>query len=76
MKVTEGMMVFHDQFGAGKVLNVDSEGSMAATVAFLQYAPWTIVYLEHLKICDMRNKWPEVQDLFRKASDGTSAVRQ
>lgn len=71
-KIVEGMIVWHEQLGAGKVLNSTDDGSMSSsqiTVAFFKYAQWANVWTDSVKVCNMTGKWSEIEDFFKSAAE-------
>lgn len=62
MKPIVGMMVWHEQCGAGKVIEEDGD---RVWVAFLQYAEKVLVETKCLRICNMVDAWIPIQELFR-----------
>lgn len=66
MKFVAGMMVFHEQLGAGKLLKVN-ETNKTAEIAFLAYAQQVTLFWDSIKICRMNGKWEEVQKLFKES---------
>jgi hypothetical protein len=69
MKIQVGMMVFHDKLGAGKVLKIFAF-TKSIQVAFLQYAADVRINNEDVKICMMKDKWEEIQKLFKETTKG------